>query len=59
MTKNVRIENADTASYVVVVEVWQTVEGTPVLQETRRLAHPAELLTIAIWKDRYLVVREE
>lgn len=59
LTKNVRIENADTAKYTVVVEVWNLVDEVPTLLETRRLINPTDLATIAIWKGRYLVVKEE
>ena len=59
LTKNVRIENADTAKYTVVVEVWQSVDEVPTLLETRRLTNPTDLATIAIWKGRYLVLKEE
>ncbi len=60
MTKNVRIENADTSKFVVVVEVWSQSEGEEdSLIETRRLANPADLATLSIWKGRYLVVKEE
>ncbi len=60
MTKNVRIENADTSKYVVVVEIWSQSEGEEdFLIETRRLPNPADLATLSIWKGRYLVVKEE
>jgi hypothetical protein len=57
MTKNVRVENADTSSYVVVVEVWDV--ATQKCVETRRLPNPADLGTFSIWKGRYLVIKEE
>lgn len=59
MTKNVRIENADNASYKVVVEVWEHRDTGPELIETKSLPNPTDLLTQAIWKNRYLVIREE
>ena len=60
MTKNIRIENADTASYKVVVEIWEKFEDQePVLLETRQLNNPTDMTTLAIWKNRYLVVREQ
>lgn len=60
MTKNIRIENADTASYKVVVEIWENFEDQePVLLETRQLNNPTDMTTLAIWKNRYLVVREQ
>ena len=60
MTKNIRIENADNSKYKVVVEVWDTVMGDiPVLIETKTLANPTDMLNIAIWGGRHLLVREE
>lgn len=60
MTKNIRIENADTSSYKVVVEIWENFEDQePVLLETRQLNNPTDMTTLAIWKNRYLVVREQ
>lgn len=58
MTKNVRIENADNASYKVVVEVWEHRDNGPELIETKSLLYPTDMLTQAIWKNRYLVIRE-
>lgn len=58
MTKNIRIENADTSAYKVSVEVWEVREDIPTLIETKTLTNPTDLITLAIWKNRYLVVRE-
>lgn len=58
MTKNIRIENADTASYKVCVEIWDKSTDVPVLIETKLLNHPTDMVTLAIWKNRYLVVSE-
>lgn len=59
MTKNVRIENADNSNYKVVVEVWETRDGVGQLIESKPLNNPTDMLNIAIWSNRYLVVREE
>lgn len=59
MTKKVRIENADTASYRVAVDVYQKdADGNDVLQETRVLANPADLGEFTLRSGRHLVVRE-
>lgn len=59
MTKNIRIENADTASYKVAVEIWENRDGADAsLIETKLLNNPTDMITLAIWKNRYLVVRE-
>ena len=58
MTKNIRIENADNAPYKVSVEVWENRDGLDMLIETKLLSNPTDLLTIAIWKNRYLLVKE-
>jgi hypothetical protein len=58
MTKNVRVENADTSQYVVVVEVWDA-SAPQKCVETRILTNPADLGTFSIWKGRYLVIKEE
>lgn len=63
MTKQVRIENADTANYKVVVEVWDKgyPEGTPdTLVRTIELNHPTAMTDSGcyITSTRYLVVKE-
>ena len=62
MTKNVRIENADTAPYQIAVDVIESrlVDGQMVdtVVETKILASPADLMTFALWNGRKLVVRE-
>lgn len=61
MTKKVRIENADTSSYKVVVEVWDKYGEEPaILVETHRLDYPTALTPDSLYltSSRYLVVRE-
>lgn len=60
MTKMVRIENADTSSYKVVVEVWQKWDdGRPdELVEKINLDGPTQLRECYIYSHRYLVVKE-
>ena len=58
MTKNVRIENADNSPYKVIVEIWENYEGKATLIDTKLLSNPTDLFTLAIWKNRYLVVKE-
>lgn len=59
MTKSVRIENADTSNHVVCVEVWHKEPEGDKLVTSYKLAYPADLMTLAIWSNRYLVIREE
>lgn len=61
MTKAVRIENADTSSYKVVVEVWDKgyPEGEPdKLSQTLPLDYPTSMATTYLTSTRYLVVKE-
>ena len=62
MTKNVRIENADTAPYQIAVDVIESrlVDGQMVdtVVETKILANPADLMSFTLWNGRKLVVRE-
>lgn len=67
MTKKVRIENADTANYKVIVEVWdkgRTLEDGSVEPDTkafeRELPFPTAMTgdDIYLTSTRYLVVRE-
>lgn len=61
MTKNVRIENADTSRYPVLVQVWDKgwPEGEPdVLVKETELTHPTALETFGIHSSRYLVIKE-
>ena len=62
MAKSVRIENADTSSYQIAVDVIESrlVDGQMVdtVVETKILANPADLMTFTLWNGRKLVVRE-
>ncbi len=60
MTKNVRIENADTSLWKVQVEVWDKgLDGAPdTLVKTIDLNHPTFLAEIGITSTRFLVVKE-
>jgi hypothetical protein len=63
MTKRVRVENADTSTFKVVVEVWDKgyPEGEPdKLARTIELNHPTAMTgdDCYLTSSRYLVVRE-
>lgn len=60
MTKHIRVENADTSDWKVVVEVWdRSTDGTPDrLAESHPLNHPTAMVKPYITSTRYLVVRE-
>jgi len=63
MTKKVRIENADTANYKVVVQVWDKgfPEGEPdTLVKEVDLSHPTAMTgdDVYITNTRYLIVKE-
>ena len=63
MTKLIRIENADTASYKVIVEVWNKgyPEGEPdKLAFTENLDYPTAMTSGSVYltSTRYVVVRE-
>lgn len=60
MTKQIRVENACTSSFKVVVEVWDKgQEGAPDhLAETIVLGHPTALAERYITSTRYIVVKE-
>lgn len=62
MTKKVRIENADTADYKVVVQVWDKGQnGAPdVMAFERELSYPCAMTgdDIYLTSTRYLVVKE-
>ena len=63
MTKKIRIENADTSSFKVIVEVWDKgyPEGAPdVLVATHELPFPTAMTpdSLYIHSSRYLVVKE-
>jgi hypothetical protein len=64
MTKTVRIENADTSDYTVIVEVWDKgyPSGSPdTLVKTIELSYPTAMTdsSIYITSTRYLVIREK
>lgn len=60
MTKAVRIENADTSSFKLIVEVWErdSAGGPDRLAETLHLGHPTALVTAHVHSHRYLVIKE-
>ena len=60
MTKLVRIENADTSKYKVVVEVWQKRgEGQPDEKVSEKLLNfPTALVEAHVWDSQYLIDRE-
>lgn len=62
MTKHVRIENADTSPYKVVVEVWQKFgdDRPDEIVETINLDYPTQMTgsNVYIHSHRYLVVKE-
>jgi hypothetical protein len=64
MTKSVRIENADTSSYKVVVKVevknaaGEWVPADPAIGQDQRLDYPTQMLTAGIHSHRRLVIEE-
>lgn len=62
MTKHVRVENADTSDYKVIVEVWDKgVDGAQdTLAFTEQLDYPTAMTSASVYltSTRYLVVRE-
>lgn len=62
MTKHIRVENADTSAYKVIVEVWDVsyVDGmiTNRLVETINLDYPCVQIMTYITGTRYLVIKE-
>lgn len=62
MTKQVRIENADTSDFKIIVETWDKSYppgGPDILAKTQRLNHPCFMTNDTyITSTRYLVVRE-
>lgn len=60
MTKQVRIENADISTHVVIVECWnETSPGVAVLVSSKELAYPTAMLTEYIYGTQYLVIKEK
>jgi len=58
MTKSVRIENADTAPYKVVVEVQEKRGEDWVTVDTEILHNPAQLTMKTLWSCRRIIVTE-
>ena len=60
MTKKIRVENADTANFKVIAEIWDKgFDGKPdTLAETREIHSPAALEEIYITSSRYVVIKE-
>lgn len=60
MTKQVRIENADTSNYKVSVEVWDkgNLGEEDRLVKTMELSYPTAMMQEYIHSTRYIVIRE-
>lgn len=58
MTKQIRIENADTSDHKVTVEVWDTTAEGPMLVGTHKLDYPTSMLNTTIWNNRYVIIKE-
>jgi len=61
MTKKVRIENADTSDWKVLVQVFNKSSDPDIpdqLAEEKVLGHPTDLADFGIHSHRYLVVKE-
>lgn len=63
MTKAIRVENADTSDYQVVVEIWDKgQDGQPdVLASSQVLAYPTSMTdsNTYLTSTRYLIVKEK
>lgn len=62
MTKKVRVENADTSNFKVVVQTWDMgVDGAPdTMADEQVLSHPASMTRedTYLTSTRYLIVKE-
>lgn len=60
MTKKIRIENADTSEYNVIVEVFEksNTEGPDILVETKELSYPTAMCEVTLWSSRRISIRE-
>jgi len=58
MTKQIRIENADTSDHKVVVQIWQKNGEEEILTEVKRLDYPTAMETFLIYQGQYLVIKE-
>ena len=60
MTKSIRVENADTSEWKVVVQVWQKGIGSEpdVMSSEHKLDSPADMITEYVHGSQYLVVKE-
>lgn len=56
MTKAVRIENADTSKYKVVVEIWDTMTNSKIREV--ELNYPTQMVTEYLHNSQYLIIRE-
>ena len=61
MTKQVRIENADTSDHTILVETWNVSgnDAPDILIKTDHLRFPTQLISLNIFKGQYLIIKEE
>lgn len=58
MTKKIRIENADTSNYKVVVQVWDKYKDGDKMVREIKLDQPCLMIDECITNMRYLVIKE-
>lgn len=58
MTKQIRIENADTSNHKVIIEVWEKTKDGDILVNSYNLDLPTQMITETIWSNRYIVIKE-
>jgi hypothetical protein len=59
MTKAIRVENADTSDWKVIVQTWRkNTPGPDTLVMEKELNHPAAIGDFTIFDSQYLVIKE-
>jgi len=58
MTKQVRIENADTSDHKINVETWQKRPDGDVLTKVEHADYPTAMVNGLIYKEQYLIIKE-
>ena len=58
MTKQVRIENADTSDHKIVVQTWRKSADGDVMVKEEHADYPTAMVTGLVFQEQYLIIME-
>jgi len=58
MTKQVRIENADTSDHKLTVQTWQKRADGDIMVKEESADYPTAMVTGLVFREQYLIIKE-